>query len=383
VGDDTAYADAVAALEARGMGRMLPDLDRITRLAALLGDPQLSYPSVHVTGTNGKGSVVRMVGALCSAAGMSAGTYTSPHLQSLRERFTLAGRHISPRRFAEVHDEVVPLAALVDEEARNVHPDDRVTSFELLTAMAYAWFADAPVDVGVFEVGMGGRWDATNVVRGDVAVINVVDVDHSELGATPVEVAREKVGIVKPGALVVSARQPPEVLEVIEDAVTAAGARLWLAGRDFDVVDRQVAVGGQLVTLRIGDRQIDDVLLPLFGDHQADNAALALAAFAGLTGDAFTAMEDDVVRHGLGAVVVPGRMEIARRDPTVVLDVAHNPHGARASAAAVDEAFGFRELVLVAACLADKDIDGILTAFRDAASQVLGTAADSPRAASV
>ncbi len=380
---DAAFTRAVAALEARGPGRMIPDLDRITRLAGLLGDPQLTYPSVHVTGTNGKGSVVRMVGALCAAAGMSAGTYTSPHLQTVRERLTLAGHHISPRRFAEVHDEVAALADLVDRDARVAHPDDHVTYFEQLTAMAYWWFADAPADVGIFEVGMGGRWDATNLVRGDVAVINVVDVDHSLLGDSPAEVAGEKVGIIKPGAQVVTAVQRPDVREIIDAAVADADATLWTAGHDLEVVDRQVAVGGQLLALRVGDRVVDEILLPVFGRHQADNAALALGAFAALTGTAFEQMEDAVIRHGFGAAVVPGRLEIVHRDPTVVLDAAHNPHGAAAAAAALDEAFGFRELVVVAACLDDKDVEGILAALRDVASHVVVTAAPSPRAASV
>jgi dihydrofolate synthase / folylpolyglutamate synthase len=379
----TAFDRATAALLARGPGRMIPDLSRITALAELLGDPQLAYPSVHVTGTNGKGSVVRMVGALCSAAGLAAGTYTSPHLQSVRERLSLAGRHISADRFAELHDEVAALADLLDARAREPDGDaaDHVTFFELLTAMAYAWFADVPVDVGVFEVGMGGRWDATNLVRGDVAVINAVDLDHSQLGETPVEVAGEKVGIIKRGSRVMTADQQPDVLDVIERAVADADATLWRLGTELEVVDRRVAVGGQLVTLRVGERVIDEILLPVFGAHQAANAALALGAFAGLLGDAFDAMDDDVVRHGLGAVVIPGRLEIVRRDPTIVLDGAHNPHGARAVAAALDESFGFRELVLVAACLDDKDVPGILTELREVASHVIVTQAPSERAA--
>jgi dihydrofolate synthase / folylpolyglutamate synthase len=376
------FARAVAALSARGPGRMVPDLSRITELADLLGDPQLAYPSVHVTGTNGKGSVVRMVGALCSAAGLAAGTYTSPHLQSVRERLSLAGRHISETRFAEVHDEVAVLADLVDRAARERGGEDadHVTYFEQLTAMAYWWFADAPVDVGIFEVGMGGRWDATNLVRGDVAVLNEIDVDHPELGASPLEVAREKVGIVKPGSHVVAAAQPPEVDAVIAAAVEEAGATLWRFGHELEVVDRHVALGGQLLTLRVGERVIDEVLLPLFGAHQARNAALALGAFAALTGQAFDAMEDDVVRHGLGAVSVPGRLEIVHRDPTVVLDGAHNPHGAAAAATAIDESFGFRDVVLVVACLEGKDLAGILSGFRELVSHVIVTEAPSPRA---
>jgi dihydrofolate synthase / folylpolyglutamate synthase len=374
---------ALRALDARGPGRMVPDLTRISALLGALGDPQLAYPTVHVTGTNGKGSVVRMVGALCSAAGLSAGTYTSPHLQTVRERLSLAGRPIAPHRFAEVHDEVAALADLLDAQAvaRDGPDADRITYFELLTAMAFAWFADVPVDVGVVEVGMGGRWDATNLVRGEVAVLSEVDVDHPQLGATPAEVAAEKIGIVKPGSHVVSAVQTPEVAELIDAAVAEHDATAWLLDRDVELVDRQVAVGGQLLTVRVRDRTIDGILLPLHGAHQARNAALAVAAFAAFTGDAFTSMEDDVVRHGLGAVQVPGRLEVVHRDPTVLLDGAHNPHGARAAAAALTEAFDFRDLVLVAGCLDDKDVAGILEGLRDAVSHVIVTTSPSPRAA--
>jgi dihydrofolate synthase / folylpolyglutamate synthase len=372
------YDAAVAALSARGPGRMVPDLDRITTLLGLLGDPQLAYPTVHVTGTNGKGSIVRMVGALCSAAGLSAGTYTSPHLQSVRERLSLAGRAIGPGRFAELHDEVEALARLVDERGT-----DQVTYFELLTAMALAWFADVPVDVGVIEVGMGGRWDATNLVRGDVAVLGEIDVDHPQLGGTPAEVATEKVGIVKPGSIVVNAQQVAEVRPIVDAAVAEHEGTLHQLGRDLEVVERRVAIGGQLVTLRVGERTIDEILLPLHGAHQARNAALALGAFAALTGTAFERMDDDVVRHGLGAVQVPGRLEVVHREPTVVLDGAHNPHGARAAAVALGEAFEFRDVILVAGCLDDKDAGGILRELRDVVSHVIVTTSPSPRAATL
>jgi dihydrofolate synthase / folylpolyglutamate synthase len=369
---------ALAALSARGPGRMVPDLERITTLLGLLGDPQLAAPSVHVTGTNGKGSIVRMVGALCSAAGLSAGTYTSPHLQSVRERLSLAGRPIGSARFAELHAEVDALARLVDDRG-----PDRVTYFELLTAMAFAWFADVPVDVAVVEVGMGGRWDATNLVRGDVAVLGEIDVDHPQLGGSPAEVATEKVGIVEPGSTVVNAAQASDVQAIVERTVAEQDATLWQLGRDLEVVDRRVAIGGQLVTLRVGERVVDDILLPLHGAHQARNAALALGAFAALTDAAFAEMEDDVVRHGLGAVQVPGRLEVVRRDPTVLLDGAHNPHGARAAAVALTEAFEFRDLVLVIGCLDDKDVGGILRELRDVASHVIVTTSPSPRAAPI
>jgi dihydrofolate synthase / folylpolyglutamate synthase len=372
------YDAAVEALSARGPGRMVPDLERITVLLGLLGDPQHAAPAVHVTGTNGKGSIVRMVGALCSAAGLAAGTYTSPHLQSVRERLSLAGRPIGPTRFAELHAEVDALAQLVDQRG-----DDRVTYFELLTAMAFAWFADVPVDVAVVEVGMGGRWDATNLVHGDVAVLSEIDVDHPQLGGTPAEVAGEKVGIVEPGSIVVNAEQAGEVQRIVEDTVREQQATLHQLGRDLEVVDRRIAVGGQLVTLRVGERRIDEILLPLHGAHQARNAALALGAFAALTGSSFDQMEDDVVRHGLGAVQVPGRLEVVHREPTVLLDGAHNPHGARALAASIAEAFEFRDLILVAGLLDDKDAAGILGELRDVVAHVIVTTAPSPRAASL
>ncbi|MBW3662673.1 MAG: bifunctional folylpolyglutamate synthase/dihydrofolate synthase [Actinobacteria bacterium] len=378
--EELAFDAALADLERRVPTRMLPDLERITALADLMGDPQRSYPSIHITGTNGKTSVARMTTALLSALGVATGTYTSPHLQSIRERLSVAGRPIDEWRFGEVHAELAPLVGLVDADRPD--PDDHVTYFELLTAMAYWWFADLPVEVGVFEVGMGGTWDATNLVRGDVAVLTTIDVDHRELGATPAEVAREKVGIIKPGATVVSGQQAADVMRIVRDAAAAAGAGVLVAGEDFDVLERRVAVGGQVVTLRVGDRVVRELVLPLFGAYQATNAAVALAAFAAFHRDGFADLADEVIRDALGAVRTPGRLEVVSRDPTVLLDGAHNPHGARATAAAVEEAFTFRNLVLVAACLQDKDIAGILAPFAEIANHVVVTAAPSARGAS-
>ncbi|MBW3621009.1 MAG: bifunctional folylpolyglutamate synthase/dihydrofolate synthase [Actinobacteria bacterium] len=375
------FAEAVADLQQRGSGRMIPDLDRITRIADLLGNPQRSYPTVHVTGTNGKTSVTRTVTSLCGAVGLAAGTYTSPHLQTIRERLSVAGIRIGERTFADVYADLRPILELVDAELED--PRDSVTYFEALTAMAYWWFADKPVDVGVFEVGMGGRWDATNLVRGDVAVLTPIDLDHRELGATPAEVAGEKVGIIKEGSVVVSARQRDDVLAVIRGAVAEAGATLLLEDEDFGVTAQSVAVGGQVVSLRVGDRVVEDVLLPLFGEHQASNAAISLAAFAAFTGDGFATFSDDLLRQGFGAVSVPGRLEVVHREPTVVLDGAHNPHGARAAAAALSESFEFRNLILVLGTLDDKDLDGIVTAYRGHASHVVVTTPPSPRAASL
>lgn len=379
---DAAYRRATAELSARGPGRMLPDMSRITRLVTLMGDPQDALPVVHVTGTNGKGSVVRMVSTLCAAAGITAGTYTSPHLQSVRERFMIAGRPISRRRFTEVYEAVKPLVTFVDDEilAGGGTAHDQVTYFEFLTAMALWWCADQPVDAAVIEVGMGGAFDATNVVRGDVAVFNAIDRDHPELGDTPVAVAREKAGILKPFGSAVTAAQQPAVMQVLADVAAGHDVPLACADTDFAVVSRVPAVGGQQIAVRVGDRVISDIALPLFGAHQAANAALALAAFAAFMGDGFAGIDDDVLRHGLEAVTVPGRMEIVHRYPTIVVDGAHNPHAARTLVPTLTEAFGDTEIVLVIACFADKDVPNMLHELRDRAAHVVVTTVDNPRA---
>lgn len=375
----SSYAEALADLEARIPTRMAPDLGRITDLAHHLGDPQRSYPSVHITGTNGKTSTARMVTALFGSLGIQAGTYTSPHLQSVRERIRVAGEPISEAQFAELHGAVAPVADLLDIEREA--GADHVTYFELLTAMAYWWFADHPVEVGVFEVGMGGTWDATNLVRGEVAVISGIDVDHRELGSTPAEVAVEKAGIIKPGATVVVAEQQPDVMEVIAGAADEAGATILRVGDEVRTTGRRLAVGGQVLAIETPSRTYTEIVVPLHGRHQADNAALAVGALHAFLGD-LEKVDDDVIQQGFAAVEVPGRLEIVHRDPTVLLDGAHNPSGAARTAAAVGEEFAFRDIILVIGCLADKDVRGILGAFRDLASHVVVTRAPSTRAAS-
>jgi dihydrofolate synthase/folylpolyglutamate synthase len=354
---------------------MVPDLDRITLLLELLGQPQRSYPTIHVTGTNGKGSVVRMATMLLGAAGLSAGAYTSPHLQTIRERLQVAGRRIGEQAFAELYADVAPLAGLVDERSA-----DAVTYFELLTAMASWWFAEVPVDVGVFEVGMGGTWDATNLVRGDVAVLQPIDVDHSELGDEPVAVAKEKAGIIKHGSHVVLGPQRDDVLAVIRARAEDVGAELRLFGTDHELLRRQVTTGGQTIDVRIGERVLRDLYVPLHGVHQADNAVVALAAVAGLLGDTFDDLAEDALRQGLLSTTVPGRLEVVHREPTVVVDGAHNPHGARAAAAAFEEAFTAEGITLVVGVLGDKDVRGILAPWKELASHVVVCRPPSPRA---
>ncbi|MDP8961053.1 MAG: bifunctional folylpolyglutamate synthase/dihydrofolate synthase [Actinomycetota bacterium] len=374
------YEQALDDLESRVPTRMVPDLSRITALTHRLGEPQRTYPSVHVTGTNGKTSVSRMIAALFEALGIQAGTYTSPHLQSLRERIRVGNEMMTRQQFAAVYQDVAPLAELVDAERSPA--GERVTYFEMLTALAYWWFADYPVEVGIFEVGMGGSWDATNLVRGEVAVLTSIDVDHPELGNSPAETAVEKTGIIKPGAAVVSGAQSREVLDVIRAAVERQNATLLVEGDDFGVDERRLAVGGQVLTLRTPSRRHTEVFLPLHGRYQAENAAVALAAFHAFLGS-LDKIEDDVVRAAFASVEVPGRLEVVSRSPTVVLDGAHNPAGARRAGEAIREAFAFRDLVLVAACLGDKNVVGIVRAFRDLASHVVVTRAPSSRAATL
>ncbi len=379
-----AFARALDALSARGPGRMVPDLDRITELVGLLGDPQHAYRCVHVTGTNGKGSIVRMTSVLLGGIDLRVGTYLSPHLQDLRERIQVDLEPIAPEAFAAVHAEVERLAALID--ARDGASEDgpqRVTFFEVMTAMALAHLADVAVDVGVIEVGLGGRWDATNVVRADVAVLGPVDLDHTELLGTTVEaIADEKLGIVKDGSHVVSAPQRPEVEAMIAAAAERAGGGLTVVGRDVRVLGRGPVPGGQVVDVDVHGRRLEGLLLPLHGAHQAENLATALAAVAALLGPSLDRVGDEVLREAVARIRVPGRLEVIGSAPAVVLDGAHNPHAAAALAAAVAE-LGHRDVVLLLSCLDDKDVEGVAAALGPVASHVVVAPAPSPRAAPV
>jgi dihydrofolate synthase / folylpolyglutamate synthase len=384
------YQDAVDALYARMPTRMGPSLERITRLAELLDHPERTAPAVHLTGTNGKTSTARMVASLLAAFGVGAGVYTSPHLQDVRERVALPTRPISTEEFAETWTYLEPFLAEVDRTT-----DQPVTFYEALTTLAFVWFAELPVDAQVIEVGMGGTWDATNLVDGEVAIINRVSLDHPELGDTPAAVAGEKAGIIKRGATVVSQGQDDDVLDVIAGRAAGQDARLLLAGRDFGVERRRQAVGGQVLDLRTPSGVVRDLLVPLHGRHQADNAAVALVAVEAFLGahegawgpgtDAPAAgrreLDPGTVRAGFAAVTSPGRLEVVSRQPLVLLDGAHNPAGARALAAALLEEFVVDRRTLVVACLADKDIHGILEGLAPATGRLVVTTNRSPRAA--
>ncbi len=367
---DAAHAELVARLTKRWPEhRVAPSLGRIAALCELLGDPQRSYPVIHLTGTNGKGSTGAMIESVLRAAGLRTGRFSSPHLMDVTERIEIDGVPISRERFAETWDELEPYVRLVDEQAID---GVAMTFFEIVTAMAFAAFADAPVDVAVIEVGLGGTWDATNVADAGVAVITPIDLDHTHLlGDTVTEIATEKAGIIKAGANAVLAGQPAEAAAVLLARCAEVGALVHREGIEFGVLDRRVAIGGQLLRLNGSEGPVEDVFLPLFGAHQAENAAVALAAAEAFLG--MKAINPDLVREGFAGVKVPGRLEIVRRSPTVLLDAAHNPHGARAAAAAIDESFSFSPLIGVVAIMADKDVDGLLRSYEPLMNQIVLT----------
>ncbi|MDQ1482232.1 MAG: dihydrofolate synthase / folylpolyglutamate synthase [Actinomycetota bacterium] len=364
------HAQLVAELTRRWPEhRVAPSLGRIRALTELLGDPQNAYPIIHLTGTNGKGSTAAMIESLFRALGLRTGRFTSPHVMTVNERITIDGLTISDERFDEVWHEIEPYVALVDEQLID---GVRLTFFEIITAMAYAAFADAPVDVGVIEVGLGGTWDATNIADAGVAVVTPIDLDHTRLlGETIREIATEKAGIIKPGAHAILAGQSLEAAEVLLERCAVVGALPHREGIDFGLIDRTVAVGGQLIRVNGAEGPVDDIFLPLHGAHQAANAAQALAAVEAFMG--LKAINPDVVRVGFADVQFPGRLEVVRRSPTVVLDAAHNPHGARAAAAAVTEAFAFSPLIGVVAVMGDKDAEGLLREFEEVMNQVVIT----------
>jgi dihydrofolate synthase/folylpolyglutamate synthase len=360
-----------------------PSLDRIRALTDLLGDPQRAYPVVHVAGTNGKTSTARMIDALLSEAGLRTGRYTSPHLQRATERITLDGAPISRERYVEVYREIQPYIELVDAGREPGQP--ALSKFEVLTAMAFAAFADAPVEVAVVETGLGGRWDATNVADGAVSVITPIGIDHEEyLGSDLAGIAAEKAGIIKPGSIAVLSTQQAEAAAVLLERCVELGATVARQGLEFGVLRRDKAVGGQLLKLQGLGGAYTDVLLPLHGEHQAGNAAVALAAAEALLGaGADRQLDVDGVRAAFAGVTAPGRLERVRTAPAVLVDAAHNPHGARALAAALTDEFGFRRLIGVVAVLRDKDVTGMLEELEPVLDEVVVTQNGSPRALDV
>ena len=352
---------------------IVPTLDRIAALATLLGDPQRACPVIHVTGTNGKTSTARMAETLLRARGLRTGLYTSPHLSSLRERISIDGEPLSAENFAAAYEDVAPYAAMV-----NGQQAARLSFFEMLTAMAFAAFADAPVDVAVIEVGLGGTWDATNIADGQVAVVTPVALDHTAyLGDTVEAIATEKAGIIKPGAVAVLARQPDAAARALARRAAEVSAPVRAEGTDFGVTSRELAVGGQQLEISGLNGSYPDLLLPLFGAYQAQNAACALAAVEAFTGTG--PLDDELVRQAFAAMTAPGRLEVVRRSPVVIVDSAHNPAGMAVSVDAVTEAFGFSALVAVLAVSADKDVTGMLEQLEPAADRLVVTRSSASR----
>ncbi|MEU7609485.1 folylpolyglutamate synthase/dihydrofolate synthase family protein [Micromonospora sp. NPDC049204] len=375
--DRTEFAAVEAELNARGFTRMVFELGRIESLLDLLGSPQRAYPAIHLTGTNGKTSTARMIDSLLRAHGLHTGRYTSPHLETVRERISLDGEPVSEERFAAVYREIKPLAELVDARS-----DEPLTYFDMTTALAFATFADAPVDIAVVEVGLGGAEDATNVIQAGVCVITPIGLDHTEwLGDTLQDIALAKAGIIHPGATVIAAAQEEEAAGPLLDRSAEVGATIAREGAEFGVLGRAVAVGGQVLSLQGLGGVYDDVFIPLHGAHQAQNAAVALAAVEAFLGaGARRQLDVETVREGFASTSSPGRLERVRNAPTILLDGAHNPHGMKATVTALQEEFAFSKLVAVVGVLADKDAEAMLELLEPVVDQVVVTRNSSPRA---
>ena len=358
-----------------------PTLDRVKLALDILGDPQRSYPSIHITGTNGKTSTSRMIDSLLTAFGMKTGRFTSPHLLDVRERISLEGQPITREGFVRAWDDIAPYVGMVDERSAQ-EGGPRLSFFEVFTIMAYAAFADYPVDAAVVEVGMGGRWDATNVIDSGVAVITPIALDHTKwLGSTIEEIAREKAGIIKPGQVVVIMAQEEDVLDILLEQARSVDAIVRVEGRDFEVVDRQMGVGGQMVTIRTPSAVYEDVFVPLFGEYQAHNAAAALVAVEAFMGG--RGLDGRIVEQGLMNASSPGRMQVVRHSPTIIVDAAHNPAGAATLREAVESSFGFARIAGVYAAMGDKDVEGVLSEVEPFIDHLVVTQMPGERAADI
>ena len=360
-----------------------PRLAPTRRACELLGDPQRMYGIVHITGSNGKTSTARMIDSLLRAHGLRTGMMTSPHLKRLNERIVIDGESISDEALVANYNDIEPFLVMVDTEleASNEPP---LTFFEALTVLAFACFADAPVDVAVVEVGMGGEWDSTNVANADVAVFTPIGMEHvDKLGPTLIDIARTKSGIIKPASRVVSAPQRAEVIEVLRGACEHNEAPLTLLGRDIQLTDITPGVGGQLIDVEMRSGVYSGLAVPLLGPHQAENATVALAAVEQFLGGGEYHLDRDVVEEGLAQAKSPGRLQVVRTEPTIIVDAAHNPHGAEALSRAVMSSFQFSTLVVVFGVLADKDARGIVEALDPIADYFVITQPQSERARAV
>jgi dihydrofolate synthase / folylpolyglutamate synthase len=350
-----------------------PTLDRITALTDLLGSPQLSYPTIHIAGTNGKTTISRMIDALMSELGYRTGRFTSPHLESFLERISIKGNSIDPGEFIKNYNDIALYLDLIDSKQPH-----QISYFEALTALAFVAFAEHPVDVGIIEAGLGGEWDATNVVQSQVSVMTPIGLDHMDyLGDTLEEIAQTKAGIFKPESNVVLAAQTPEVAKVLMAQAAKVAAIPFREGVEFTVANRAIAVGGQMIAINGLYGLIEDIFLPLYGAHQANNAAVALAAVEAFAG---VQLDSELVRSAFSKVRSPGRCEVIHRDPTVIIDAAHNPHGAKAIATTINSEFDFETVIGVVAVLGDKDAAGILAELSQVVDYLVVSQSSSARA---
>jgi dihydrofolate synthase/folylpolyglutamate synthase len=370
--------ETVAAIEQALMKRwpenkIEPTLDRIAALTDLLGSPQLSYPTIHIAGTNGKTTISRMIDALMTELGYRTGRFTSPHLESFLERISIKGNPITPAEFIKNYNDIALYLDLIDSKQPH-----QISYFEALTALAFVAFAEHPVDVGIIEAGLGGEWDATNVVQSQVSVMTPIGLDHMDyLGNTLEEIAQTKAGIFKPESNVVLAAQTPEVAKVLMAQVAKVAAIPFREGIEFSVANRAIAVGGQLIAINGLYGLIEDIFLPLYGAHQANNAAVALAAVEAFAG---VQLDSELVRTAFSKVTSPGRCEVIHRDPTVIIDAAHNPHGAKAIATTINSEFDFETVIGVVAVLGDKDAAGILAELSQVVDYLVVSQSSSTRA---
>ncbi|HEU4480309.1 MAG TPA: folylpolyglutamate synthase/dihydrofolate synthase family protein [Actinomycetota bacterium] len=374
------FDEAQAYLDSLGIDAMKdrgPSLHRIEVLCTALDHPERAAPAIHITGTNGKTSTARIVTSLLAATGLTVGTYTSPHLQTIRERIALSGDPITEESFGEMFDHLRPYLTLVEGRL-----GETLTYFEVLTALFFLWAAETPVDVMVVEVGLGGRWDATNVITAPVAVITNIGFDHTQLlGTDKAQIAREKAGIIKPSAVVVTGERTPGILEVIREEAEPLEAQVEVLERDFSVTENVVAVGGRYLSMTTSSRSYEDVFLPLHGSHQGVNAAIALEAVTRFLPSQELAQE--LVAEGFAATYAPGRLETVVQPsgsgPSVVVDVAHNPDGVSALVRSLVETFAFDRVVFVIGILADKDYEGMLAELARIPCSLVVTEASSVR----
>lgn len=364
--------------------KMEPRLAPLFRAMDVLGEPNKAFPIIHITGTNGKTSTARMIEAGLRAHGLSTGRYTSPHLSKVTERISLDGAPVSDETFVRIWDEIRPYLQIVDDEL-TAEGQPRLTYFECLTILAFAVFADQPVNVAIMEVGLGGITDATNVGDGQVSVVTPISLDHTDLlGDTTEDIANEKAGIIKPGGFLISAAQPVDAAQVLLEKAREVQVPFKFEGVEFGVESRQVAVGGQVVTVQGIAGRYQDLMVPLHGSHQAENAAVAVAALEAFLGGGEKELSAEVLQEAFATVTSPGRLEVLRTAPTIIVDAAHNPEGIRVSAEAIEEAFSFSKIVVVVGVLKEKDAEEILRQLKESlgglAEEFCFTQSNSPRA---